>query len=116
MLSNFLLNRLIPSSDDNLRSNSLYTGLIAGTRHYDLKNIYHHIHKGSRLWLRPENDNPFDERAVKVMFKDFVIGYIPKSDTAAVRHLIEQGKSLAKVSNVWRSKYLPTEKLELILE
>ena len=75
------------------------------------------IPKESELILEREPNNEFDKFAVKVLFKDNKLGYIPKSKNQTVARLMDAGKQFyAKVTaKEWEGKWLRID-LEVYLK
>lgn len=78
------------------------------TRH-DLIYIYHHLHVGNDVELVKVDENP---SKYSVFYKGFCLGYviIPKWIETLSHNFIS---FKARVNSVSKSKYLPTEGLDL---
>ena len=92
--------------------------IVAGTSYLNLHEIEKQIEmKISELTLQREPDNEFDPFAVKVLFKDQKLGYIPKSKNQTIARLMDAGKRFyAKVSSKeWEGQWLKLD-LEVYLK
>lgn len=67
---------------------------IAGVRFHELDNVINDIAEGDNLALIPEPSNKFDPNAIKVEYRQAMIGYIPKKHSSEVAAMIEVGKEL----------------------
>lgn len=92
--------------------------IVAGTSYLNLHDIETQIEiKISELMLQREPDNEFDRFAVKVLFKDQKLGYIPKSKNQTIARLMDAGKQFyAKVAaKEWEGPWLKLQ-LEVYLK
>ena len=92
--------------------------IVAGTSYLNLHEIEKQIElKISELTLQREPDNEYDPFAVKVLFKDQKLGYIPKSKNQTIARLMDAGKRFyAKVSaKEWEGQWLRLD-LEVYLK
>lgn len=92
--------------------------IVAGTSYLNLKEIEKEIiPKETELSLQREPDNQFDKFAIKIVFKDNKLGYIPKSKNQTIARLMDVGKQFyAKVSSKeWEGKWLRMD-LEVFLK
>jgi len=64
---------------------------IRGIRFNDRHNIASQIKKDDKLVLELEPDNPIDSTAIKVLFNNQMVGYIPRDKTKLVSQEIEVG-------------------------
>ena len=64
---------------------------LAGFRHYAGREILRDMKPGDRLQLVREPANPHDANAVRVDWRDVVIGYVPRRDNAAVARQLDRG-------------------------
>lgn len=92
--------------------------IVAGTSYLNLHEIEKQIEmKISELTLQREPDNEFDPFAVKVLFNNQKLGYIPKSKNQTIARLMDAGKRFyAKVSTKeWEGQWLKLD-LEVYLK
>lgn len=64
---------------------------IAGFTYYDGAEAFEHLKIGSKLNLVKEENNRFDAYAVMILFKDYKLGYIPRSENKEISKLLEMG-------------------------
>ena len=67
---------------------------IAGSAHYRFDECAPLIRSGDCLQLRRQADNPHDDHAVEVFWNHQKIGYLPRSDNAAVASLLDRRQGL----------------------
>lgn len=69
---------------------------IAGLRFYDFKNVYKDgdINKNQNIGLSRDNNNPYDEFAVKVMLGNKHLGYVPTNCAEEIYNYIEGESNL----------------------
>jgi len=85
---------------------------LAGFRHYEAPNLWGEIQPGDPLTLVREPQNPHDRNAVRVEWRTFKLGYVPRAENAAVaRHLDRGATLLAKVSKVQPTR-APNRRIE----
>jgi len=70
------------------------TSLTAGLAHHDAKAVWEQIKPGDALVLTREADNAHDANAVRVEWKGHVLGYLPRTDNAAVARQLDRGNRL----------------------
>lgn len=67
---------------------------VAGFQYHDGEDVWPSLAVGASLRLVREPDNPYDPRAVRVDWRGTKLGYVPRSDNAAISHLLDGGQSL----------------------
>jgi hypothetical protein len=67
---------------------------IAGSRHYDCHKVLAHLRVGDALQLRRQSENPYDERAIEVFWRERKLGYLPRLDNAAAASLLDRAHAL----------------------
>ena len=67
---------------------------VAGFRYYEGERIWDYLDTGDPLELRREPSNPHDARATALYWREHKIGYIPRTDNAAVAGFLDQGAPL----------------------
>ncbi len=67
---------------------------VAGFRYYEGANIWDYLGPGDPLELRREPTNPHDARATALYWREHKLGYIPRTDNAAVAGFLDQGAPL----------------------
>ena len=71
----------------------LHLGL-AGFQHHRAEGIWPFLRPGLELCLRREPWNRHDPLAVAVFYRQEKLGYLPRSDNAAVARWLDQGRTL----------------------
>lgn len=64
---------------------------LAGFQFHAGKEVWDQLAEGDPLTLSREPDNRHDGRAVRVSWRDVQLGYLPRSDNAAVAAAMDQG-------------------------
>ena len=67
---------------------------LAGFRHHDAPAVWRDVRAGDRLELVREPDNPHDPNAIRVEWRGRTLGYLPRSDNAAVARQLDRGAAL----------------------
>ena len=85
---------------------------LAGFRHYEAPNLWTEISPGDALTLVREPENPHDRNAVRVEWRSFKLGYIPRAQNESVARQLDRGTGLmARVSKVQRTR-APNRRIE----
>ncbi|MCC6535511.1 MAG: HIRAN domain-containing protein [Burkholderiales bacterium] len=85
---------------------------LAGFRHYEAPNLWGEIRPGDPLALVREPENPHDRNAVRVEWRSFKLGYVPRAQNEAVARQLDRGTPLtARVSKV-QSARAPNRRVE----
>jgi hypothetical protein len=85
---------------------------LAGFRHYEAPNLWGEVRTGDELTLVREPDNPHDRNAVRVEWRSFKLGYVPRAQNEAVARLLDRGTRLvARVSKL-RHTRAPNRRIE----
>jgi hypothetical protein len=72
---------------------------LAGFRYHAAAEVWPELRVGDRLELAREPDNPHDANAVKVLWRGRMLGYVPRSDNAALAWGLDRGTALrARIS------------------
>ena len=75
---------------------------LAGRKFHDVDEVWNELHVGTLLELRRDADNPYDHKAVAVMYcrpsesnspesEEFLLGYIPADENETISGLLEMG-------------------------
>lgn len=64
---------------------------IAGFTYYDGAEVFDQLKIGSILTLELDEENKYDARAVKILFNDYHLGYIPRSSNRIFYKLLKIG-------------------------
>ena len=77
---------------------------IAGVKHHDDLKIISSLKARNLISLVRERDNQFDEYAVRVMYKEYFLGYVPTEQVRRVAQSIDDGETIsAEISRVYLS-------------
>ena len=89
-------------------SKILQVSPLAGFQYHHGESLWPQLAVGQALQLVREADNRYDDRAVRIEWQGYKLGYIPKLDNAAVSQLLDRGERLeavivrlAQSSNPW---------------
>ena len=64
---------------------------VAGFQFYDGPRLTGVMKPGDRLQLCAEPENPYDEFAVRILWKGRMLGHVPRSDNRHISRLLQQG-------------------------
>lgn len=82
---------------------------------HDLIYIYHHLHVGSIVQLTASGTNVKGNLRYRVMYKNFVLGYVTLSDT--VRSIYENCSSIeSEIVSLSKQKFLPINGIDISLQ
>jgi hypothetical protein len=74
---------------------------LAGFRYAEANEVWPHLAAGDALELVREPDNPHDANAVRVQWRGRKLGYVPRSENAALAWAMDRGELLrARVSRL----------------
>lgn len=72
---------------------------LAGYRYHHAPALAANFQQGERLDLIRESDNPYDANAVRVEWRGYKLGYVPRTRNAALAWAVDRGESVtAKVT------------------
>jgi hypothetical protein len=66
--------------------------LLAGFRYHEAPRLYEQLAAGERLALVREPFNPHDANAVRVEWRGHHLGYVPRSQNAALAWALDRGE------------------------
>ena len=85
---------------------------LAGFRHYEAPNLWDQVRVDDVLALVREPDNPHDRNAVRVEWRGFTLGYVPRAQNEAVARQIDRGTPLvARISKLQHTR-APNRRIE----
>jgi hypothetical protein len=85
---------------------------LAGFRHYEAPNLWGEVRPGDALTLVREPGNPHDRNAVRVEWRSFKLGYVPRTQNEGVARLLDGGTRLvARISKVEATR-APNRRIE----
>lgn len=64
---------------------------LAGFVYYDGKGVWDNMKTGDRLALAREPSNPHDAKAIRIEWKDQMLGYVPRRDNADLARQMDLG-------------------------
>jgi hypothetical protein len=89
---------------------------VAGFQYHQGEAVWSLLSVGDALTLLSEPHNPYDSRAVKVLWQGMQLGYVPRVDNAAVHHLLETGHALRAHIMSLQDSPNPWDRLEFSVE
>lgn len=89
---------------------------LAGFQHHRAEGIWPFLRPGLELRLRREPWNRHDPLAVAVYYRQEKLGYLPRSDNAAVARWLDQGRSLRASIAVLAEAGYPRSRMQLRLQ
>jgi hypothetical protein len=85
---------------------------LAGFRYYDAGALWDEMKVGDALELVREPDNPHDANAVRVEWRGYQLGYVPRRENADVARQIDRGSRVkARISRLQMSRS-PSKRIE----
>jgi hypothetical protein len=85
---------------------------LAGFRHYEAPNLWQEVRTGDELTLVREPDNPHDRNAVRVEWRGYKLGYVPRAENEAVARQLDRGTRLvARISRIQHTR-APNRRIE----
>jgi len=74
---------------------------LAGFRHHEAALVWQELGVGDRLALVREPDNPYDANAVRVEWAGRKLGYVPRTENAALAWAMDRGERVsARISRL----------------
>ena len=67
---------------------------LAGFQYHEAKVVWQQMRVGDTLVLIREPENPHDDKAVRVDWNGHTLGYVPRTENAAVARQLDQGNRL----------------------
>jgi hypothetical protein len=67
---------------------------VAGVQFHDAKKVINTMAEGEELNIEPEPDNKYDPNAVKLLYGETMVGYVPKKFSASVNGMLDIGEPL----------------------
>ena len=83
------------SHPKNMTKRPIYTGYLSGVKFYDFREICTLLRTGDSLIFIREPDNRYDEFATAVWYKNWKLGYIPKSENIVLANMLDLKMPLA---------------------
>lgn len=85
----------LPAAAEVVARMVLMTLPVAGVQYHAGKAVWGQLRVGDALTLEREPDNPYDPRAVRVLWQGHMLGYVPRAGNETVARLLDQGVRLA---------------------
>lgn len=85
---------------------------LAGFRHHEAPNLWAQVSVGDELALVREPDNAHDRNAVRVEWRGYKLGYVPRSENEAVARQIDRGTPLAARISKLQHTRAPNKRIE----
>ena len=74
---------------------------LAGFNYHEAPAVFPAMQVGDELVLWREPDNPYDANAVKVMWRDSTLGYVPRAQNNALAWAMDRGEPvMARISRL----------------
>ena len=67
---------------------------LAGFRHYEGPRLFQALRPGEPLQLEREPDNTYDSNAVRVQWRGHKLGYVPRTQNAALAWAMDRGETI----------------------
>ena len=91
----------------------IQTSSIAGFQFYDGDHLWDQLSTGDMLQLIQEPDNPYDENAVKIYWRNSKLGYLPRVENTAVAQMMDQEQEITARILSKRESFNPWERLAI---
>lgn len=65
--------------------------MISGFTYYEGALVFKELQVGTELSLKYEEDNKFDARAIAIYYKEYKLGFIPRSENRIIYKLMKVG-------------------------
>lgn len=102
----------LPASADTNSKILLQSSPLAGFRYYEGKRLWSEMKVGDALGLVREPDNPYDANAVRVEWRGYKLGYVPRADNEALARFMDRGsKAGARITRLKKSRN-PWQRIE----
>ncbi len=89
---------------NNSKAILIQTSSIAGFQFCDGEKIWDHLSMGDILQLIQEPDNPYDENAVEIYWRNSKLGYLPRVENTAIAQMMNQEQEItARISDKKKS-------------
>jgi hypothetical protein len=89
---------------------------VAGFQYHQGELLWAFIRRGDRLALVREPDNEYDDKAVRIDWSRFKLGYVPRIENHAVSQMLDRGEMLAaRIVELRRSRN-PWKRVQVAIE
>lgn len=86
---------------------------IAGFRFHDAAALFHQLRVGDRLDLVREPHNPHDPAAVRVDWRGYKLGYVPRRENSALAWAMDGGEAVMARISALREHRNPRQRIRL---
>lgn len=86
---------------------------LAGFRYHEAASVWKELQVGDRLDLVREPANPHDANAVRVEWRGRQLGYVPRSENAALAWAMDRGEPVGARISLLREHRNPRLRIEL---
>ena len=83
-----------PEIECNNKTILIQESPVAGFQYYEGKRLWKKLSMRDTLKLIREPDNPYDENAVEIYWKERKLGYLPSVENTAVAQMMDQGQEI----------------------
>jgi len=97
------------------RQTELQRSPVAGFQYHQGEAVWPALAVGSPVDLIREADNPYDARAVRVEWQGQKIGYVPRTDNAAISQLLDRGVPVSAMITALNTSANPWERVEFAI-
>lgn len=86
---------------------------IAGFRFHDAPALFHQLQVGDRIDLVREPTNPHDPAAVRVDWRGYKLGYVPRRENSALAWAMDGGEAVMARISTLREHRNPRQRIRL---
>ena len=116
-LSALLPGRLLTSRPTDERREPeavlLQTSPVAGFQHHDGERVWRRLAIGQSVLLLREPENPYDGRAIAIVWQGRKIGYVPRAENTVAAGMLDRGETLLATISRRRQSDNPGERLAI---
>lgn len=91
----------------------LQTSPVAGFQYHDGERVWHWLAVGQNVLLSREPENPYDGRAIAIVWQGRKIGYVPRAENAVAAGMLDRGETLLATISRRRQSDNPWERLAI---
>jgi hypothetical protein len=86
---------------------------VAGFQYYQGEALWPQLQEGQMLKLIREINNPYDNRAVRIDWQGYQLGYIPRMDNTAISQLLDHKEEMSALIIGLKKSNNPWERIEV---
>jgi len=91
----------------------LQTSPLAGFQYHQGERLWSRLRTGQPLVLQREEDNPYDGKAVMVLWNGKKLGYVPRAANVAVSQMLDRGQTLRARITGLKDSSNPWERIQM---